>query len=101
MAAEAYCFVGTVGLSAKPFIIFRRRIRPCPRPGEPSSLKQGPYRALIDTGASHSWVKPQIGDFLQTHSLEGYVIDLGDGEEEGIHLGFEVRLPEISMRLPI
>jgi len=42
----------------------------------------GPYRALIDTGASHSWVKPHIGDTLPTHSLEGYVIDRGDGVEE-------------------
>jgi hypothetical protein len=42
---------------------------------------RGPYRALIDTGASHSWVKPYIGDFLQPHSLEGYVVEGGDGVE--------------------
>jgi hypothetical protein len=39
----------------------------------------GPYRALIDTGTSHSWVKPRIGDSLPTHSLEGYVVHRGDG----------------------
>jgi hypothetical protein len=44
-------------------------------------LSPGPYRALIDTGASHSWVKPQIGDSLQSHSLEGYVVDRGAGDE--------------------
>jgi len=42
----------------------------------------GPYRALIDTAASHSWVKPHIGDTIPTHSLEGYVVDRGDGVEE-------------------
>jgi hypothetical protein len=42
----------------------------------------GPYRALIDTGSSHSWVKSRIGDSLQPHSLEGYVVDRGDGTEE-------------------
>src|SRR5437667_2995930 len=40
------------------------------------------YRTLIDTGSSHSWVKPHIGDSLQRHSLEGYVVDRGDGAEE-------------------
>ena len=45
-------------------------------------LSPGPYRALIDTGASHSWVKPHIGGSLQPHSLEGYVVDRGDGKEE-------------------
>ena len=42
----------------------------------------GPYSALIDTGASHSWVKPHIGDSLEPHSLEGYVVHHGDGKEE-------------------
>jgi hypothetical protein len=42
----------------------------------------GPFRALIDTGASHSWVKPHIGDVLQPHSLEGYVVNRCDGTEE-------------------
>jgi hypothetical protein len=42
----------------------------------------GPYRALIDTGSSHSWVKPPIGESLQPHSLEEYVVDRGDGAEE-------------------
>jgi hypothetical protein len=45
-------------------------------------LGTGPYRALIDTGSSHSWVKPNIGDSLQRHSLEGYVVDRGNGTEE-------------------
>jgi hypothetical protein len=49
----------------------------------------GPYRALIDTGASHSWVAPHIGDSLQPHSLEGYVVDRGDGTEEAA--GLDVR----------
>jgi hypothetical protein len=49
----------------------------------------GSYRALIDTGASHSWVKPYIGNSLQGHSLEGYVIDRGDGIEESA--GLEVK----------
>jgi hypothetical protein len=47
-------------------------------------LTPGTYRALIDTGASHSWVKPQIGDTLEPHSLKGYVLDRGDGKEEEI-----------------
>ena len=46
----------------------------------------GPYRAVIDTGSSHSWVKPAIGDMLQPHSLEGYVLDRGDGVEEDLAL---------------
>jgi hypothetical protein len=46
----------------------------------------GPYRALIDTGSSHSWVKPAIGDLLQPHSLEGYVLERGDGIEEDLAL---------------
>jgi len=54
------------------------------RPGSP-----GPYRALIDTGASHSWVKPHIGDSLQPHSLEGYIVDSGDGKEEA---GIDVKV---------
>jgi hypothetical protein len=49
---------------------------PMTRPPSP-----GPYQALIDTGASHSWVKPHIGDSLQPHSLEGFVVDRGDGPE--------------------
>jgi hypothetical protein len=49
-------------------------------------LAAGPYRALIDTGSSHSWVKPNIGDSLQPHSLEGYVIDQGDDVEEDASL---------------
>ena len=49
----------------------------------------GPYRALIDTGASHSWVKPHVGDLLQPHSLEGYIVDWGDGIEE--NAGLEVK----------
>ncbi len=49
----------------------------------------GTYRALIDTGASHSWVKPHIGDSLPPHSLDGYVIDRGDGIEED--LGVDVK----------
>jgi hypothetical protein len=52
----------------------------------------GPYLAVIDSGASHSWVKPNIGDHLQRHSLEGYVIHRGDGVEEDadldVKLGF-------------
>ena len=44
----------------------------------------GPYRALIDTGSSHSWVKPAIGDNLRSHSLEGYVVDRGNNEEEEV-----------------
>lgn len=55
-------------------------------------ITPGAYRALIDTGASHSWVKAHIGDSLQTHSLEGYVIDRGNGVEEeaslDVKLGF-------------
>ncbi|MGA9641219.1 MAG: hypothetical protein WBQ72_07470 [Terriglobales bacterium] len=46
----------------------------------------GPYRALIDTGSSHSWVKPHIGNALQPHSLEGYVLDHGHGTEEDANI---------------
>lgn len=58
---------------------------PSIRPSAP-----GQYRALIDTGATHSWVKPHIGDSLQPYSLEGYVVDRGDGTEEdaGIDVKF-------------
>jgi len=49
-------------------------------------LTPGTYRALIDTGASHSWVKPQIGDTLEPHSLEGYFLDRGDGKEADTRL---------------
>jgi hypothetical protein len=42
----------------------------------------GPYSALIDTGSSHTWVKPHVGKLLEPHSLEDYVIDRGDGVEE-------------------
>jgi hypothetical protein len=49
----------------------------------------GQYRALIDTGASHCWVKPHIGDALRPHSLEDYVVDRGDGIEE--EAGFEIK----------
>jgi hypothetical protein len=59
-------------------------------------ISPGPYRALIDTGASHSWVKSHIGDSLQSHSLEGYVVDRGDGTEEeagvDVKVGFMKRL---------
>ena len=44
----------------------------------------GPYRALVDTGSSHSWVKPTIRDLLRPHSLEGYVLDRGDGVGEDL-----------------
>lgn len=50
----------------------------------------GPYRAMIDTGASHSWVKPHIGDSLESHSLEGYVVDRGDGTEEDAGIDVKV-----------
>jgi|SRR5579864_2848886 len=50
----------------------------------------GPYRALIDTGASHSWVKPHIGDTLEPHSLEGYVVNRSEGVEEDA--GLEVKV---------
>jgi hypothetical protein len=49
----------------------------------------GPHVALIDSGASHSWVKPSIGDKLEPHSLEGYVVRRGDGVEEDA--GLEVK----------
>jgi hypothetical protein len=52
-------------------------------------LSPGPYRALIDTGASHSWVKPDIGSSMQPHSLEGYVVRRGDGTEE--NAGIDVK----------
>ena len=59
-------------------------------------ISPGPYRALIDTGASHSWVKSHLGDSLQSHSLEGYVVDRGDGTEEeagvDVKVGFMKRL---------
>ena len=45
-------------------------------------LLPGPYRALVDTGSSHCWVKEAIGDNLQIHSLDGYVVDRGNSEEE-------------------
>lgn len=45
-------------------------------------LSPRPYRALIDTGSSHTWIKPSIGEGLEPHSLEGYVTDRGDGVEE-------------------
>ena len=45
-----------------------------------------PYTALIDSGASHSWVKPNIGNNLSLHSLEGYVVHRGDGVEEDAEL---------------
>jgi hypothetical protein len=47
-------------------------------------VNPGLYRALIDTGASHTWVKPKIGDTLNPHSLDGYVLDRGDGKEEDL-----------------
>ena len=81
-------------------------------------ISPGGYRALIDTGSSHSWVKPHIGESLRPHSLEGYVVDRGEGVEEnaGIEIksGFmkglngkpvrgwvqlEARLPAIEMLL--
>ena len=46
------------------------------------ALSPRPYRALIDTGASNSWVRTHIGDMLQPYSLKGYVVDRGDGVEE-------------------
>jgi hypothetical protein len=75
-------------------------------------LSPGPYLALIGTGASHSWVRPQIGDSLEPHSLEGYVIDRGDGKEEDatidVKFGFMKGLNgkpvrgwvQLDMRLP-
>ncbi len=57
--------------------VYVHALAPTTRP-----LSPGPFRALIDTGASHSWVKPHIGDSLQPHSLEGYIVDRGDGTEE-------------------
>jgi hypothetical protein len=81
-------------------------------------VSSGPYDAVIDTGSSHTWIKPVVGNGLQPHSLEGYVIDRGDGvqEEAGIDVkaGFmrglsgsprrgwvqlDVRLPAIEMLL--
>jgi hypothetical protein len=53
-------------------------------------ISPGPYRALIDTGASHSWVKPNVGDSLQPHSLEGYVVNHGDGAEEDAGIDVKV-----------
>jgi hypothetical protein len=53
--------------------------RPTIRPFSP-----GPYGAVIDTGASHSWVRPEIGELLPPHSLEGYVLDRGDGQDENL-----------------
>ena len=70
---------------------------PTTRPGAP-----GAYRALIDTGSSHSWVKPHIGDALQPHSLDGYALDRGDGTEEDANIdvkfGFMKGLPGKPVR---
>jgi hypothetical protein len=67
-----------------------------------SPLSPGPYRALIDTGASHSWVKPHVGDLLQPHSLEGYIVDRAEGPQENASIdvksGFMKGLPGKPVR---
>ena len=51
---------------------------------------RGPYLALIDTGATHSWVSSEIGKTLEPHSLEGYILpkDALAWEAEGVEVKF-------------
>lgn len=50
-------------------------------PPRVSPCSPGPYRSLIDTGSGNSWVKPEIGDLLETFPMKDLVIDRGDGIE--------------------
>ena len=44
----------------------------------------GPYRALIDTGAGNSWIKPSLGSLMAPYPLDQLVVDEGKGKQEDI-----------------
>lgn len=56
-----------------------------PKCPDKNSEGYGPLRALIDTGASCSWISPTVGELLDPYPIEDLVsIDTGDGAEEQI-----------------